>query len=368
METGPTNRVREMRDARGLSQTALCAAVGLTRQSVHAIESGRALPAVDVALRLARALECRVEDLFGGVEDEACIAAEPVGKVVPGRVSLSHIGGRWLSYSLAREGTAHSADAIVGRKLHAGVEVELLRPMAEARENVVLMGCAPALGLLADRLNARSASGRYLWLTRSSTSALSALDRRQTHLAGVHLVDSKTGEANLPDVRRLRSKRPLVVITLASWEAGFVTLPGNPKAISEVGQLARKGLRFAAREQGSGARRLLDRELSRAGLPAELARDALIQATGHMEVAHAVALGAADAGIATRDAALALGLGFVPLAQERYDVVVARDELSDPRFVRLFEVMTCASFRRELCALGYDVAQCGDRVAEVLAA
>jgi molybdate-binding protein len=58
----------------------------------------------------------------------------------------------------------------------------------------------------------------------------------------------------------------------------------------------------------------------------------------------------------------------VPLAQERYDLVVARDELSDPRFVRLFEVMTSAPFRRELAALGYDVGQCGERVAEILAA
>jgi molybdate-binding protein len=182
------------------------------------------------------------------------------------------------------------------------------------------------------------------------------------------LVDSKTGEANLPDVRRLGSHRSLVVITLACWEAGLVTQSGNPKAISKVAQLARNGLRFAGREPGSGARRLLDHELARAGLPAELARGASLQASGHMEVAHAISLGAADAGIATRDAALAFGLGFVPLAQERYDLVVARDELADPRLVRLFEVMTSAPFRRELGALGYDVGQCGERVAEILAA
>jgi len=368
MEQAPANRVRELRDARGLSQAALCAAVGLTRQSVHAIESGRAVPAVDVALRLARALECRVEDLFGSAASEPRVAAEPVGEALPGRVSLSHIAGRWLSYSLSRDGAARSADAIAGRSVRGRVEVELLRPTVDVRENVVLMGCAPALGLLADRLNARSGPGRFLWLTRSSTSALDALDRRQAHLAGVHLVDSKTGEANLPDVRRLGSNRPLVVITLASWEAGLVILPGNPKAISTVAQLAKKGVRFAAREPGSGARRLLEQELSRAGLPTELASGASIHASGQMEVSHAVSLGAADAGIATRDAALAFGLGFVPLAQERYDLVVARDELADPRFVRLFEVMTSAPFRRELSALGYDVGQCGERVAEVLAA
>lgn len=341
--------------------------MGLTRQSVHAIESGRSLPAVDIALRLAHALDCRVEDLFGHAASEPRISAESVGDALPGRVSLSHIAGRWLCYSLSRDSVVRAADAIAGRSVRGRAEIEALRPIAEARENVVLMGCAPALGMLADRLNARTGPGRFLWLTRSSTTALAALDRQQTHFAGVHLVDSKTGEANLPDVRRLGSVRPLVVITLASWEAGLVTAAGNPKAISKVAQLGRKGLRLASRELGSGARRLLDHELRRAGLPAELARGASIQALGHVEVAHAVSLGAADAGIATRDAALTFGLGFVPLAQERYDVVVARDELADPRFVRLFEVMTSAPFRRELAALGYDVRQCGERVAEILA-
>jgi putative molybdopterin biosynthesis protein len=181
-------------------------------------------------------------------------------------------------------------------------------------------------------------------------------------------VDSKTGEANLPDVRRLGSNRALVVITLASWQAGLLVLSGNPKRISTVAQLGRKDVRFALREPGSGARRLFDQELSRAGLPKELARNASIHASSHLEVAHAITLGAADAGIATHDAALAFGLGFVPLAQERYDLVVARDDLNDARLVRLFDVMSSGPFRRELAALGYDVEQCGERVAEILAA
>ena len=368
MQTGQANRVRELREARGLSQSALAEAVQLSRQSVHSIEAGRALPAVNVALRLARVLECAVEALFGGAASELSLTTEPVGVALPGRVALSHIAGRWLSYSLERDSMARSADAIAGRRARGRVAVEVLRPAAEARDNVVLMGCAPALGLLADRLNARPGPGRFLWLTRSSTSALESLGRRQTHLAGVHLVDDKTGEANVPDVRRMAAKRALVMITLASWEAGLVIAAGNPKRISGVANLARKGLRLAARESGSGARRLLDRELRRAGLSTDLARHAALQAAGHVEVAQAVALGAADAGIATRDAALAFGLGFVPIAEERYDVVVAHDDLNDPRLARLFEVMSSGPFRRELSALGYDLRQCGTRVAEILAA
>ncbi len=367
MAAGGLNRVREQREARGLSQRALAAAVRLSRQSMHAIESGRALPAVDIALRLAQALDCPVETLFGDSASEAQFSVEPVGNAGPGRVALAHVSGRWLSYSLTLDGMGCSADAIASTG-RGRVEVEPLRSRAECRNNLVVMGCAPALGLLADRLNARSGPGRFLWLARSSTTSLSALAKQHTHVAGVHLVDAKTGEANVPDVRRHAGKRAMVVITFARWEAGLVLAAGNPKRIFGVSGLKNKGVRLASRERGSGARRLLDSALRRAALPLDVASGAALQATGHLQVARAVALGAVDAGIATRDAALAFGLGFVPLAEERYDLVVPQTELDDPRITRLLEVMISGAFRRELSSLGYDVAQCGDRIAEIAAA
>lgn len=362
------NSVRKLREARGLTQAALGEAAAVTRQSVNAIEAGRALPGVDVALRLARALDCAVETLFGGVLDERRCSAEPASEASSGRVALAHIGGRWVSYSLDGEGLARAADGLTSSTERGAVEVELLRPLQEPRQNVVLMGCAPALGLLADRLNSQPGPGRFLWFPRSSGAALAALTRGHTQLAGVHLVDPRSGEANLPDVRRQAYPRPVVVITLARWEAGLVLAPGNPKRISGVAQLGRKNLRWVGREAGSGARRLLESELKRAGLPSELARKAPLQAAGHLEVARAVAWGAADVGVATRDAAAAFGLAFAPLAEERYDLVVARDDLQEPRLARLFEVMTGAQYRRELSAVGYDVRACGTRVAEVHAA
>jgi molybdate-binding protein len=128
--------------------------------------------------------------------------------------------------------------------------------------------------------------------------------------------------------------------------------------------LGRKGLRLVIREQGSGARRLLERELRRAGLPLRLLQQQ-IQATGHLEVAQAVAHGACDVGVATRDAALAFGLDFIPLAEERYDLALSTDLLADPRLVRLLDMLTAAAFQRDLSSLGYDPQACGQRVAEL---
>lgn len=364
MASAGPNRVRELREARGLSQIDLAAAASLTRQSVGAIEAGRATPAVDVAMRLARALECSVEDLFGG-GPVASVVPEPTAAATDRRLALAHIAGRWVSYPLLGDRMRVSADALAAR---TGRGVELLRPGGEARDNLVMMGCAGALGLLADRLNARAGAGRFLWFGRSSTAALEALGADQTHLAGVHLTDDRSGEDNVPDVRRHAGAATIVLTTLARWEAGLATAPGNPRRLRGAGDLGRRGLRIVAREPGSGARRLLERELTRAGLGRQLAGSAGMVVRSHFAVGDAVALGLADVGVVTRDVAILHGLHFIPLADERYDLAVPLAMIDDPRIQRLFNAMTAAPFRQELSALGYDVSPCGERVAEVRAA
>ncbi len=363
-----SNRVREHREIRGLSQSELAEATDLSRQSVGAIEAGRATPSVDVALRMARVLDCRVEDLFSGDPSDSAIEAVPLGDPAEGRVALAQVGGRWISYPLAGSGMRTCADGISERAARGRVRVEALRPLADTQENIVLMGCAPALGLLADRLNSRPGRGRFLWVDRSSTRALESLEKRRTHLAGVHLVDGRTGEANVADVRRHVGPDPVVLVTMARWEAGFVTAHGNPKRIRGASDLRRRGVRLVAREEGSGARRLLDRELRNAGLPGDTARTAPVRASGHLEVGHAVALGAADMGVATRDTAIAFDLGFIPILEERYDLVIPLAAMQDPRVQRLLDVLTTGAFRRELSSLGYDPSSSGDHVAEIHAA
>ncbi|WP_437624692.1 substrate-binding domain-containing protein [Sorangium sp. So ce1151] len=365
------NRVRERREARGLSQVALAERACLTRQSVGAIEAGRATPAVDVALRLARALDCQVEDLFDDTRARgaaAAVTAEADGPAAPGRAAMARIAGRWVAYPLVEDAARVAADGIVTAERRGKAAVEPLRALAEVEENVVMMGCAAGLGLLADRLNTRPGPGRFLWFPRSSTAALQALARQRAHVAGVHLVDARTGEANIADVRRLGHGEPIVLITLARWEAGLVVRREEAGRIRGVADLGRPGLRLVGREAGAGAQRLLEREVRARGLPLELARKPQLRVAGHLDVARAVAMGAADTGVATRDAAMAFGLGFVTLAEERYDLAVPREALTDARVQRLLDVLVSGEFRRELSVLGYDVRPAGERVAEVAAA
>jgi molybdate-binding protein/DNA-binding XRE family transcriptional regulator len=370
-----SNRVREVREARELSQAALAQRALLSRQSVNAIETGRSVPGVDAALRIARALECSVEDLFAEPVAAAQLETESEVAGLSGRAALAHIAERWVSYPLGAGGMHVAADGIVcppprgrGRSgKRRQVTVEPLRAVADLRENVVLMGCAAGLGLLADRLNSRPGAGRFLWFSRSSTAALTALGAQQAHLAGVHLVDPRTGEPNITSARKVAKREPISLVTLGRWEAGLLVRADDPRAVKGAAELARPGLRIVCREPGSGSQQLLARTLRAEGLPAALLDDPPWLAAGHMDVARAVAMGAADVGVATRDAAVSLGLGFIPLAEERYDLAVPRSALSDPRLARLFDVVSSAEFRRELSALGYDVSAAGDHAAEVSA-
>ena len=360
--------VKEAREQRGMSQVDLAASAKLTRQTIGAIEAGRATPSVEVALRLAKILERSVEELFDHAPAADTVVAEAARPFVPGRLALAHIAGRWVAHSLQRDGLRVAADAIAAKKGAKKVRADLLRAASEARDNTLIAGCAAALGLLTDRVSAQRGAGRFVALSCSSTAALEALARNHVHVAGVHLVDAKSGDANVADVRRIVGKTPIVLVTLARWEMGLVIAPGQLQRIRGPADLARRGVRVAVREVGSGARRLLESQLRAHGLAKVSALPGALLTNGHLEVAQSVAIGAADTGIATRDAAISFGLPFIPLSEERYDLALRAEDEDDPRIQRLLDTLSTQPFRRELVALGYDTRASGQRVAQLSAA
>ena len=167
------------------------------------------------------------------------------------------------------------------------------------------------------------------------------------------------------ETQKAASREALSLITFARWEVGLLTREEDAKRITGVADVVAQGVRLIVRPQGAGAQRLLERRLRAAGVPIEVARTAPLVAAGHLDVARAIAMRVADVGVATRDAALAFGLRFVPLAEERYDLVIPHALMRDPRIERLLDVLVSQASRRELDALGYDVESTGCRVAEV---
>jgi molybdate-binding protein/DNA-binding XRE family transcriptional regulator len=374
--------LRAARAQLGISQAELAHRAGVTRQAVSAIESGKAVPTMAVALRLARVLGRRVDDLFRLVDELPTIKADllDTGDLPPDqtiRVQVADVGGRLIARPLTGSAgavlTLPRANGIVrphgvkpGAVSSAGTpsQVALFTDPARLDQTVVAVGCDPATSLLAEHLKRRHPGTELAWQGGNSLEALEAVARGEAHLAGSHLLDPQTGQYNVSFARRLLGADARLV-TFAVWEQGLMLAPGNPRGIATAGDLARPGVRIANRESGSGARALLDTRLAGAGIRAEQVNGYTAVVRSHLAAAEAVAAGLADAAIGVRAAALALGLGFLPLARERYDLAIPARFFEHPPVQALLETLTSPLFRLEVEALGgYDVSLMGAPVTD----
>ncbi len=142
-----------------------------------------------------------------------------------------------------------------------------------------------------------------------------------------------------------------------------MTPAGNPKKIEGIGDLARPDVVFVNRQSGSGTRILLDYELAKAGLPPERIVGYNNEEYTHMNVAMAVASGAADTGLGIHSAAKALSLDFIPVTRERYDLVIPRAYLTDEKIQILIEIIRSDEFKEKALAMGgYEVHETGSLV------
>jgi putative molybdopterin biosynthesis protein len=193
-----------------------------------------------------------------------------------------------------------------------------------------------------------------------SQAGLAALRRGYCHAAGTHLLDPETGDYNVSYVRRLFGAGEVALITVALRQQGLMVAPGNPLGLTGWADLARRGLRFINRQRGAGTRVLLDYESRRAGVDASRIEGYRREVYTHLAVAAAVQSGAADAGVGIAAAAQALGLGFVPLAMERYELAARAESLEDDPMGQVIEVLRMPEFKHELAALGgYDTGETG---------
>jgi putative molybdopterin biosynthesis protein len=365
-------RLRLARQARGLSQQQLAGVAGVTRQAVSAVESGHSDPSLRVALGLARALGMTVEELFGPGEPGDPVLARPVASVsAPGsRVALATVGDTFVALPLdadlaarlgfgaaggltVRGGGTLGAQGVQGTSGGSGFQVAV-RPIGPPRPTVVVAGCDPALPLLETPLALLDPPLAFAWWPCGSAEALRLAAAGLVHAAGVHRVGPGGGD-DTPGI-----PGGAEVVGFASWREGLVVRPGA--AVRGLDDVARQGLRLVNREPGAQARTLLDRERLRLGLePSQLTGyDSL--AAGHLQVAAAIVGGLADAGVSSEPAALAYGLDFIPLADERFDLLLPAKHAASREVQGLLRVLTSPWLLAQLASLpGYDAARCGER-------
>ena len=231
--------------------------------------------------------------------------------------------------------------------------------LPETKKPVILFAGSdePALAQIARHLDRRL----FLFsLPVGSLDGLITLRQGLCQLSGAHLLDA-SGEYNRPFVQHLFPDREVRMLTLAHRTQGWMLAPGNPKALNGVDDLARRGVRFVNRTPGSGTRLWIDSELRRRGLSPEQIQGYDRQVNTHEQAAALVQSGEADISLGLQAAAQARGLDFLPLFEERYDLVLMPEH--ERLLMPLLDYVQTSNFRKTLASLpGYSSIHTGQQI------
>ena len=262
------------------------------------------------------------------------------------------------------QGDVRIPEQAEGLNEHAVVPAELSVSEAELDRILVCVGSHDnTLDLLADELMGLPEPFRFASTHVGSMGGITALKNGSCHLSGMHLFDPGSDDFNFPFIKKFLPDVDVTVINLAIRHQGIIVPYGNPMNIQGIDDFTR--VRFINRQRGAGTRILLDWKLKQAGLKPSDVKGYDKEEFTHMAVAVNVLTGAADCGMGIYAAAKALGLDFVPLALERYDLVIPTRFLDDPRVQAVRALLDSPAFKARIEAQGgYDTPLTGQIMAE----
>ena len=291
------------------------------------------------------------------------------------RVAVGKVGDKLLAAPLSRgagvitslvqaDGLALIPSGVQGLEAGEQVKVHMYRSKAEIEKTIFCIGSHDlTLDLLAQFLadhDRRLASANV-----GSQGGLVALRRGEAHLSGSHLLDPKDGSYNISYIRQYMPSIPVKVVALVGRDQGLIVRKGNPKEVKSLGDLSRHEVQFVNRQRGAGTRVLLDYHLNLSGMIPDSILGYNQEEYTHLGVAAAIASGRADCGLGIAAAAQALDLDFIPLFQERYDLVIPKQHAENQLLAPLFDLLTDRGFREAVSQLmGYDVSVMGTIILE----
>jgi putative molybdopterin biosynthesis protein len=291
------------------------------------------------------------------------------------RVAVGKVGDKLLAAPLSRgagvitslvqaDGLALLPRGVQGLEAGAPIQVHLYRSKAEIERTIFCIGSHDlTLDLMAQFLaehDRRLASANV-----GSQGGLIALRRGEAHVAGSHLLDPETGEYNISYIRQYMPNIPVKVVALVGREQGMMVRRGNPKGVKSLEDLTKPGVQFVNRQRGAGTRVLLDYHLNLMTIPLERIAGYSQEEYTHLGVAAAIASGRADCGLGIAAAAQALDLDFIPLFQERYDLVTPKQFAESDLLAPLFGLLADRRFREAVAQrIGYDVSVMGTMILE----
>jgi len=288
------------------------------------------------------------------------------------RVNIGKVGEKTVATPLPRAAgsitTLTRAEGILrvpalseGVTQDEAIEAELLVEEEEIQNTVVVIGSHDiTIDILADEIRRRGQNIRISSGNVGSLGGLMALRKGTCHMAGSHLLDTKTGEYNLSYIERYLKGVKVGVFHLVRRDQGLILAQGNPKGIKGIDDLTRDDMTFVNRQAGSGTRVLFDYKLGLAGIEPASIKGYDHEEFTHMAVAVDVLSGAADCGMGIFAAAKALNLDFIPMEQEQYDVIIPSSVLDMPAIQLVLETIRSEDFRKRVTALGgYDPSKSG---------
>ena len=291
------------------------------------------------------------------------------------RVVAGKVGDRMLAAPLPRGAGVISslsrADGLL--KIPGGVQgieagekviIRLFKPKSSLEKTIFVIGSHDmTLDLLAQALNRYDR--RLVSANVGSQGGLVALRRGEAHLAGSHLLDPETGDFNIRYIREYLPDVRVLLVTWAGRSQGLLIKKGNPNGIHSLDDLNRKEVVFINRQRGSGTRVLLDYYLEKLGINIKSIQGYEEEEFTHLGVAVAVFSGRADCGLGVAAAATALNLDFIPLFDERYDLVIPLHQANSDLLKPIFEIIQDPKFRASVGKIaGYDVSNMGQIVGE----
>lgn len=335
------NLIAKRRRDRGIGQAELASKVGISRQSLHAIENGYQEPRISLALAIARELGTGVDELFRSEMSDVIRIDDP-GDNGGFRANCSFIEGKWVYRKAIAPSFAQlptRVDAIVSSKNgHFEIEDEF------SKSFFFIDGCDPTLGVIAGRVNDSLRDKKISWFSGSNAISMAKLRDGLTHCSVVH----GSGE----ELAELASSLPeFEFMPLGDWELVLAFSPGNPKSISSYLDLARGDVAIAMRESGSGVRKFMDRLLGDLGANQAMASNVPVF-TDHYQVSGAIALGICDLGIIPVSVAQSSGLEYLALGVHKSALVFSNNGYEIALAGGLLDVIFSKSTARDLASLG----------------
>ncbi|NGQ95870.1 molybdopterin biosynthesis protein [Brevibacillus sp. SYP-B805] len=280
------------------------------------------------------------------------------------RMTIGCVDGQYIANPLTRaagvtmsmvraDGLLRIPPGHLGYEQGEEAEIELYRPLEQINRTIVVSGSHDLSIDVLHTLLRETNPYRYMASSHvGSMGGIVAIQKGEAHVAGVHLFDEETGTYNLPFIQKYLRGMEVVLVQFVYRQQGWIVRKGNPLGIRTIHDIAKEGVTYINRQRGAGTRLLFDYLLKQGTMDRKQIYGYDREAVSHLSVAAAVAGGTADVGLGIYSAAQALGLDFVPVAEERFDLLMSRSFFLGREGQELLRIIRSDAFRQRVESLG----------------